>query len=273
MIILCIVLVNLVVVRVIRESFQKNKVVSCTVLTKLILIWIAVKAENEIPGEYLTNHQNINFLFSKNRSNPQCYFPKKPSMETIYTIMLKNLCVIEKRWYNEIQERNFSSVSGSESRREYKYDPAVLDTFEDRIYGLGESYKWKDCLLKQRNIVRPYPGNCYSKEKKLHEKQFKGWWSEVSGDIMYTFDFVLYNEVHRERKENQFWYLILYLKTLATILDNPARLAKISIRMSLVNAKMSTIRMYYALYLTKQLIKLAAIYTVKAIKKAACAAG
>lgn len=265
MIIICVLLINLHTARVTAQSLLTTRVVAYTIMTKLI--WISVKAENQVPNAMnSSNHQNLNFL--PNEKYPQCN-STEASLETRNAILLNNLCIIANRWNKEILGMNFSSDNVPQTRRGI-FDPPVLETFEDRLYKSGEAYKWNDCLLKQRNVFRPYPGNCYTKKKKLNENQFKGWWSEVSGDIMYTFDFVLYNEVHRERRQNQFWYLILYLKTLATVLKNPIKIANLGIRQISVNGKMSNIRIYYALYLTKSLIAYAAKIAVKVLKKIAC---
>lgn len=81
----------------------------------------------------------------------------------------------------------------------------------------------EDCLLHKRKEPRPYPHYCYGRGN-FSLEDFSRQWQMIRGDLMYTFDFVLYDP--KNRKENQLWYLISYLKELATYIDNPMELVE-----------------------------------------------
>lgn len=85
----------------------------------------------------------------------------------------------------------------------------------------AESKLYNDCHYKERKLQRPVPTNCYGTEFQDNWISTKNWLYEVRADLMYTFDNVLWDDLLPNRKENQFWYLILYLKTLVTLHENP----------------------------------------------------
>lgn len=246
MILMCVLLVNLIVSRVMSKSFFKKKYVSCNLITVLILIH--VKADNEVPEtKSLTNHQK----FNNNLNYPQCQ-KMNESKEIMNMKLLDDFCILKQRWYTEIPETNDGTFNISETRREYNLEYIVLDTLEERLTTEAKS-RFGDCLQRMRRLIRPYPKKCYTKLMRWHENRFKGFWSEVSGDIMYTFDFVLYDDILKERKENQFWYLILYLKTLATLVESPASLWFIPARMQLLQDQVTEIKSKYALLVIAQI--------------------
>lgn len=217
------------------------------------IIWLTVKAESETQEENSwISQQSINEM--TNEDSPQCH--QIPiSKQTKNMMSLKDLCILKQRWY-EIPEIKFASNNFSQTRREYVYDNVLLDTLEERL-SVASDEKHYDCLFGQRKAMRPYPGNCYSKKFHFENVQHDNFWAQISGEFMYTFDRVLRNDFLRERAENQFWYLILYLKTLVTLIDNPIKILEIEKRLDLIEYKIHRMTIHYSAHRVKQAAKIA----------------
>lgn len=131
----------------------------------------------------------------------------------------KDLCVLKNKWINYVPSQSFpesDSVSVKEAYFQYSLD---FDVNERLI--IPSSNHWNDCHGKERKTQRPVPNECYGNTYRENWESTKLWLWEVRADLMYTFDNVLWDEKLPDRKENQFWYLMLYLKTLVTLIENP----------------------------------------------------
>lgn len=128
-------------------------------------------------------------------------------------------CVLKYKWVDDIPITSFADTTDPMFKidvfnNNIKFDPTL------RPIDPNDNY-YNDCRRKARKTMRSVPTNCYGSKVEENWESTKWWLYEVRGDLMYTFDNILYDSVIPNRKENQFWYLILYLKTLVTLIDNP----------------------------------------------------
>lgn len=170
--------------------------------------------------DYLTKYKRLNMIY--NNSGYQQCLQKNASMTTVEDSKLWNtMCLYKYRWYNMFT--NSSLVNVSESRRASvdlsKFVAARPYTKDDALH--------YDCYYYQRKEIRKYPSTCYSLLKQFNWYRHLTFWTEIHGDLMYTFDFVLFNNKNPHRKENQFWYVILYLKSLVALVANPAAILEL----------------------------------------------
>lgn len=130
-----------------------------------------------------------------------------------------DLCVLYNKYINEIPSLSFPDNASLDVITSYYQESLNFDTNKRSV--APTSNKYSDCFYNERKIQRPYPGTCYGSKLQENWESTKWWLYEVRGDLMYTFDYVLWDDKGRHKKENQFWYLILYLKTLVTLVENP----------------------------------------------------
>lgn len=196
------------------------------------------KAKTEVLEEELVaNVESLNFkIDNKNSSYQQCLHISTSSSTTAEdALLLKKLCIIKNNWYYEMPGTYFGPVNFTKNRRQYW--PGDLRKNAEAREMSKSDYKNYDCLYQQRQHIRPYPGDCYGKKFGMNWMMWRFFWAEVYGDVMYAFDFILYNKSNPGRKENQFWYLILYLKTLATLIENPVEMAEYDIKLKALELK------------------------------------
>lgn len=124
---------------------------------------------------------------------------------------------------------------------------AVRDNFEDlsTMSSLSPNFwvrkvlpiratdpKWNknaDCFYDYRNTTRHYPSvpghSCYTDKFAKRQTAWWNFWPEIRGDLQYAFDFVMWDEYEQYHETNQFWYLMLYLKSLVTRVKSPDDIA------------------------------------------------
>lgn len=79
-----------------------------------------------------------------------------------------------------------------------------------------------DCLFKTRKFTTRVPYNCYWDDVKINRVlEFWNFWNQQGPDIMYTFDFILYNDKFYNENINRLWFIIAYVKIIAMEIENP----------------------------------------------------
>lgn len=133
-------------------------------------------------------------------------------------IILYNLCILRYRWDTELPSPIIMS-NVNEYNIGYTEDLINFDVSSSRPYGSNLT----DCHFDERgNNMRLAPTDCYKKEfNPNYPLTWMRFFGEIRPDLQYTFDYVLNNRIFPDRKENRLWYLMIYLKTLATLVNNP----------------------------------------------------
>lgn len=79
-----------------------------------------------------------------------------------------------------------------------------------------------DCLYKTRKQVISVPYDCYWDSNRVNRQiEFWNFWNQQGPDIMYTFDFILYNDRFYHDHINRLWFIIAYVKIIAMEIENP----------------------------------------------------
>lgn len=123
------------------------------------------------------------------------------------------MCLYKSKWLMEIPNEHL------ESRRNFKDFYNMLHF--NRNIDLADK-KYQDCFYKTRKTVINVPTSCYWVDLDHDRtKEFFNFWNMYGPDIMYLYDFVLYDENNFQLNQNRLWYLIGYLKTLVLHIDDP----------------------------------------------------
>lgn len=145
---------------------------------------------------------------------------EKISMPQIEKDITTKQCILSNKWLDVIPNE---FVNTRRNLMEY-YNLLKFD----RTYESSDKYFW-DCLSKQRKNVRPIPKqyqSCYWEKisGSMKTTEWTNFLNEVGPDLFFTFDFVLYNNI--PIIQDQFWFLIMYLKQLAINIENPFTIIK-----------------------------------------------
>lgn len=160
--------------------------------------------------------------------------PKNQNYSPIFTTQMSSkfiLCVLKTKSALESPANNHTNnlngrrSNGNDHKSHHLSNKMrnldAMFNFNRKITA-GDNQRWSyDCLSTIRDkIKKPIPHDCY-KGKLDAGKTLRRFFGQYYGDIMYTFDYVLYDSVFPYRRENQFWFLIAYLRILAMNTGNP----------------------------------------------------
>lgn len=128
-------------------------------------------------------------------------------------------CILKDKWKKAVPTTNIQT-------RKSFYD--IFKDFVSFNRNIENKMKYGgDCLYYAKKTPVNVPTDCYWKtmpadkvERRYSWELFK-FWHTYGPDLLYTFDFVLYDEINVIDNQNKLWFLIAYLKVITKLVDNP----------------------------------------------------
>lgn len=154
----------------------------------------------------------------------------------------KDLCVLREKWDTDIPTSSFPNKDNISTISGY-FNGLNFNTNVRQDIKKG---KYSDCHFYERKKKKEVPSSCYGKNYEENWDGLKWFLYEHRDELMYTFDYILWDSELPTRKENQFWYLILYLKTLVSLIENPVDIVDI-VSYQLVNKVADLVKRVYRL--------------------------
>nr|QTE04114.1 MAG: hypothetical protein [Emberiza spodocephala ambidensovirus] len=171
-----------------------------------------------------------------NLSKSSTYMLTKASKTSAITSDV-HLCSLKQKWFDSINDVYTDFNNTFENLYWHSF---TFNHFVDKKNKL-----YNDCMYLTRGPIRTVPiQSCYwtTKLGVIHRtNEFWNLWDSVGPDILYMYDFVLYNNNDENLKENSLWYLIAYIKMIALEINNPYDVIKV------LRSRESYRKMYHSL--------------------------